>query len=55
MLGDGVLPAAEDTGALIVLGGAIFAANAVPGLGPAGAALAISLLVVAGVAIARRA
>ena len=55
MLGDGLLPAAEDTGTLIVLGGAIFAANAVPGLGPAGAALAISLILVAGVAAARRA
>jgi hypothetical protein len=48
------LPAAEDTGNLIVLGGAIFAPTPVPGLGPAGAALAISLVLVSGVAAARR-
>jgi hypothetical protein len=54
MLGDGLLPAAEDTGNLIVLGGAIFAPSPVPGLGPAGAALAISLILVSGVAAARR-
>jgi len=54
MLGDGLLPASEDTGNLIVLGGAIFAPIPVPALGPAGATLAISLLLVWGVAAVRR-
>ena len=55
MLGDGLLPAAEDTGNLIVLSGAIFAPNPVPGLRPAGAALACALILASGVAaVARR-
>jgi len=54
MLGDGLLPAAEDTGNLILLGGAVFAPNPVPSLRPAGAALAISLILALGLAAARR-
>jgi len=54
MLGDGLLPAAEDTGNLIVLSGAVFAPHPVPGLRPAGAALAFALILASGVAVVAR-
>jgi hypothetical protein len=52
MLGDGVLPAAEDTGNLILLSGAVFVPERVPALRPGALALLVALLLASGLAAA---